>query len=139
MKRIQALRRPNYSDGLSETKTRCTRLGQERLPVDERTNNTHTALELCQLLECLLAREALSQEGDYRIRRLIRRTRSLRDKMFLKTVKGRELVLLCIELTRALDDHVRSSRQGFYRQLTALEDAFHDLLRKTVEFRVKAG
>ncbi len=107
--------------------------------MNELTNNAMSALDLCRLLESVLERETVSPEADYRIRKLIMRTRPMKDKMFLKTVKGRELILVCIELTNALQDAVRSGRQGVYRQLTVLENAYDELLRRTYEFRVKAG
>lgn len=102
-------------------------------------NSRISALELCGLLEHLLESAKLSPEVEYRIRKLITRTTPITDKMFLKTVKGKELIVECLELARLLENQLVSGRQGVYGRLTQLENAHDELLKRTYEFRVKAG
>ena len=98
-----------------------------------------TLPELSRGWESLLDLEGVSAESKYRIRRLIGRARPLADKMFLKTVKGRETLRQCAELTDQVRAQLESEGRHLYEALTQLEKTFEDLLRKTYEFRVKAG
>jgi hypothetical protein len=98
-----------------------------------------SALELCSVWETILKEDGLSTETRYRIRKLIDRTRPLVDKMFVKTLKGREMIVECADITRVIQDHVRSDQDRLYFLLTHLETVYEDFLKKTYEFRVKAG
>ncbi|MDQ7781747.1 MAG: hypothetical protein RDU20_02630 [Desulfomonilaceae bacterium] len=98
-----------------------------------------SVLELCSLWESILEEEGLSEEVHYRIRKLIDRTRALTDKMFVKTLKGREMIAECADMSRAVQDHVSADRDRLYSLLTHLESVHEDFLKKTYEFRVKAG
>lgn len=98
-----------------------------------------SALELCDLWEKVLEDEGLSAEMQYRIRKLLDRTRPLLDKMFVKTVKGREMLLQCSDMTRAIHDRLKSRQDNVYCLLTDLERTYENFLKKTYEFRVKAG
>ncbi len=98
-----------------------------------------SALDLCGLLEHLLESAHLPDEAEYRIRKLIDRTSPVAGKMFLKTVKGQELIRECMKMTRAVEELLVSGRPDLYRGLTRLETSCDELLRKTSEFRVKAG
>lgn len=98
-----------------------------------------TVHELCREWQSLMEHERLSCEAEYRIRKLVDRTTPLVDKMFLKTVKGQELISQCAEKTQALRAQIGVPGDGLYQSLTALEECYEELLKKTYEFRVKAG
>ncbi|MGB6067217.1 MAG: hypothetical protein WBG50_20610 [Desulfomonilaceae bacterium] len=98
-----------------------------------------TLAELSSGWERLLQAQSLSVESAYRIQRLIDRGVPLANKMFLKTIKGREMILQCAELTRLLRLELESRGERVYEVLTDLEKTYEDLLRKTYEFRIKAG
>lgn len=103
------------------------------------TRTEVTLIELSRDWESLLDLEGISSESGYRIRRLIDRAQPLADKMFLKTVKGREMVLQCSEKTRALRGQLESGSERLYSALTELERLYEELLKRAYEFRVKAG
>lgn len=109
------------------------------LSMDTHTSGKQSALELCSLWEGILEEDGLSSEVRYRLRKLIDRTRPMVDKMFVKTLKGREMIVECANITRTLQDHVRSDQDRLYVLLTHLETVYEDFLTKTYEFRVKAG
>ncbi len=109
------------------------------IPMTTLMSGKESALELCSLWERIIRQEDLSTEARYRIRRLIDRTLPLVDKMFVKTVKGREMITRCADITRGIQDDVRSDHERLYSHLTHLETVYDDFLRKTYEFRVKAG
>ena len=98
-----------------------------------------TLIELARAWEGLLDLEGVSSEPCYRIRKLIDRSQPLAEKMFLKTVKGREMIFQCSEKTRLLRDRLKSQDEGSYRVLTELERSYEDLLKRAYEFRIKAG
>jgi hypothetical protein len=103
------------------------------------TPDRTTVHDLCRDWLSLLAEAELSPEADYRIRKLADRTTPIMGKIFLKTVKGQELISLCAARTRALRDQLGGPGDGLYQRLTALEACYEELLKKTYEFRVKAG
>jgi hypothetical protein len=98
-----------------------------------------TLIELSHAWESLLDLEGISSESGYRIRRLIDRAQPLADKMFLKTVKGREMILQCWEKTRVLRGQLESRGERLYSALTELERLYEELLKRAYEFRIKAG
>lgn|GEM_PF-1161755 len=98
-----------------------------------------TLLDLSRGWESLLTLEDVSPESEYRIRKLISRGGPLADKMFLKTMKGREMMAECSEKTRLVRDQLLTRAEGLYRALTELERAYDELIRKAYEFRIKAG
>ena len=83
--------------------------------------------------------EPLHPEIAYRIEKLIHRMIPLADKIFFKTVKAHELLAKCREKTTALHKQIESDGDNAFLLLTGLEKTFEDLLRKTYEFRIKAG
>jgi len=107
--------------------------------MDSRTSGKVSALELCSLWESILKEDGLSTEVRYRFRKLIDRTRPMVDKMFVKTLKGREMIVECANITRTVQDHVRFDQDRLYILLTHLETVYEDFLTRTYEFRVKAG
>jgi hypothetical protein len=98
-----------------------------------------TLRELSRTWESLLQVERMSAESEYRIRRLIDRALPLADKMFLKTLKGREMMLQCAEQTLLVRNELESRGVRLYEALTELEKTYEDLLKKAYEFRIKAG
>jgi DnaJ-domain-containing protein 1 len=98
-----------------------------------------TLAELSSGWESLLQVQNMSQESAYRIRRLIDRALPLADKMFLKTIKGREMLIQCAQQTVRLRDELESHGERLHKAMTELEKTYEDLLKKTHEFRVKAG
>lgn len=98
-----------------------------------------TLIELSRDWESLLDLDGISSESGYRIRRLINRAQPLADKMFLKTVKGREMILQCSEKTRVLRNQLESRGERLFSALTELERLYEELVKRTYEFRIKAG
>jgi hypothetical protein len=107
--------------------------------MDSETPGPFTLAELSRGWERLLQAQNMSEESAYRIRRLIERSLPLADKMFLKTIRGREMVLQCAERTLLVRDELESRGERVYETLTELEKIYEDLLKKAYEFRVKAG
>ena len=96
-------------------------------------------LELRDIWESMVQMERLHPEIAYRIEKLVHRIAPLADKVFLKTVKARELLVECREKTAALQNQIESDGNNAFYLLTNIEKTFEDLLRKTYEFRIKAG
>lgn len=80
-----------------------------------------------------------ASEVAYRFHRLSQTLAPLADRLYLKTVKGRELLWDCQRQTATLKEHLATLEPDFFRRLTALEDAVARLQREVHEFRVKAG
>lgn len=97
------------------------------------------ALELQDIWESMVQMDHLHPEIAYRIEKLVHRIAPLADKVFLKTVKARELLIECREKTAALQNQIESDANNAFYVLTNLEKTFEDLLRKTYDFRIKAG
>ena len=83
--------------------------------------------------------ESLHPEIAYRMEKLAHRIAPLADKVFLKTIKARELLMECKEKTAALQNQIESHGNNAFYVLTNLEKTFEDLLTKTYKFRIKAG
>ncbi len=107
--------------------------------MDREPHVTITLMELSRAWESLLDLGGISSELSYRIRRLIDRAHPLADKMFLKTIKGREMILQCWEETCAFRNQLESQDARLYEVLTDLEKSYEELIKRTYEFRVKAG
>lgn len=75
----------------------------------------------------------------YRIEKLVSRLDVVVDKLFIKTVKAHHILLECIHLTEQFRTELSSRQKHVYGLLTRLEFCVDDLVRKTHEFRVKAG
>ena len=97
------------------------------------------AKELQDIWASMAQMERLHPEIEYRIEKLVHRIAPLTDKFFLKTVKAREMLVECREKTAALQNQIESDGDNAFYQLTNLEKTIEDLVKKTYEFRIKAG
>ena len=87
----------------------------------------------------LLTEKGVSEELSYRIEKLDNRLEPILDKMYLKTVKGQEMLKLCGQKTESVRTAFLSGNDGLFHLLTDLEKTYEELLKKTYEFRIKAG
>jgi len=95
--------------------------------------------EFCNACAALLTQPGLSPELAYRIKKMKDGVAPIHDKMYLKTLKGEETLLKCIEKTRFVKQHLSDLDDVLYSLLTDLEMTCDDLITRTYEFRVKAG
>jgi hypothetical protein len=87
----------------------------------------------------VLGHEACRDEIRYRVQKLRNCLAIAEDKFFLKTPKAREQLRICIDIADRLSLVIGSGDHNEFAIITALEMTFNDLLKKTYEFRVKAG
>ncbi len=106
--------------------------------MNERKDGKFRAMDLADAWAEMVSQGALPPEIHYRISKMIQRILPMTDKMFIKTVKAGDIIADCLEKTRRLDALIRSGASP-YPLLTDIEQAFEDLLKKTYEFRIKAG
>ncbi len=99
----------------------------------------NAAKELQDIWDGVSQTEGLHSEIKYRLQKLSCRLTPLMDKMYLKTVKAGETLAECKEMTVSLQEHINAQGDEAFYILTNLEQTFENLLRKTYEFRVKAG
>ncbi len=95
--------------------------------------------EFASTCEVILARPGLSPEVSYRIRKLMERVAPVSDRVYLKTLKGGETLLKCIEKAEIVGAHLDAEDESLYRLITDLEITCEALLTVTYEFRIKAG
>lgn len=95
--------------------------------------------ELLAAWEELLHQLEPASEVAYRLTRLHQTLAPLADRLYLKTVRGRELLLDCQTQTAGLKAQLAAPDLTFFRRLTTLEDTVALLQREVHEFRVKAG
>jgi hypothetical protein len=81
----------------------------------------------------------LSQEVAYRLEKLILRLDVIVDKMFVKTVRAHDMLSECQQLTERFRSELNKHYHEALLQLTRLEAHLDELVRKTHEFRIKAG
>jgi hypothetical protein len=86
----------------------------------------------------MVACKGLARETVYRVEKLALKLDALAEKTFLKTFKARDILLECAELTEQLQTELEQSPNAF-RTLTRLEGLIDDLIKKTHDFRIKAG
>jgi hypothetical protein len=87
----------------------------------------------------IVARGEASGETGYRMQKLSRRLDAVMEKMFIKTVKARDLLMECLQLTEQVKVELDRHASTDFKLLTRLEHCVDELVRKTYEFRVKAG
>jgi len=98
-----------------------------------------TVQALCSEWQGLLELGLLSEEGRYRICKLINRTAPVAGKFFLKTLKAREVIAQCAEKTQMVGEHLLAGSDQIYEAMTDLELCYDGLLKMTYQFRIKAG
>ncbi len=81
----------------------------------------------------------LHPEIAYRVERLSHRIDPLVDKAYLKTIKAGKLLMECKGKTNDIRQHLKDGGERIYHLLTDLERTFEDLVKRTYEFRIKAG
>lgn len=102
-------------------------------------NGKALGLKLVRRWEGLLEQEGLAPEVVYRLRKIRQGLLPLLDRLYLKTLKGQEMLLKCTEQTRVLQERLPPSDENLYILLTNLERTCEELFQKIYEFRVKAG
>ena len=107
--------------------------------MDDSGSGKNKALELQALWKSMIETKHLHPEIAYRVGKLADRMVPLADKIFLKTVRARQLLLECGEKTALLQTRIESNENDTFLVLTNLEKTFEYLLTKTYEFRIKAG
>ena len=96
-------------------------------------------LELTRLLAALAARQDLTPEITYRLGKMRRGLLPLLDRLYLKTLKGQDMLMDCLKKVKDLEGHLPSPDDTSFHLLTDLEVTYEELLRTIYEFRVKAG
>lgn len=103
------------------------------------SNGKHVIQRLHAIWREIMANGEPTREIGYRLQKLSLRLDVVVDKIFIKTVKASDMLMECMQLTEQfqaeLDRHARTD----FRLLTRLERRLDELVRKTFEFRVKAG
>ena len=107
--------------------------------MDYLSSGKKQARELQGSWESMAQMERLHPEIAYRVHKLVHRITPLADHIFFKTIKAHQLLAECSEKTVALQKQIKSNGNHVFTLLTNLENTFEDLVRKTYEFRVKAG
>ncbi len=87
----------------------------------------------------LIESKGLSAEFAYRIDKLVLRLDVVVDKVFVKTVKARNMLSECEQITVLLKSELNRSQNKALALLTRLEDRIEHLVSETHAFRVKAG
>jgi hypothetical protein len=104
------------------------------------SNGKEAIRRLVSLWQAILAESGSTREIGYRIEKLISRLDVVVDKMFTKTVKAHEMLHDCLLLTdRFQAERIHSNGTKALVLLTRLESCVDELVKKTHEFRVKAG
>ena len=105
----------------------------------DRPSEIPLARQLCQLWEEMLDADALCEEVEYRVRKLLNRAEPIQGKAFLQTVKGQEMTGQCLVMTRALRGSLQREAELPWAGLTDLEVLFDELLKMAYAFRVRTG
>lgn len=86
----------------------------------------------------MLSARQLTDEVTYRIQKLIVRLDAIGDKIFVSTLKGHEILIECLKITERFKSE-QNKPDSALRLLTRLENHMDDLVKKTHDFRIKAG
>jgi hypothetical protein len=105
----------------------------------ELSNGKNMIVRLDSKLWDIIAANGLSSEIIYRIQKLMLRLDVIVDKLFIKTVKAQECLLKCLQLTEQLKSEIDNRHDTALLLLTRLESQIDDLVKKTHDFRIKAG
>ena len=87
----------------------------------------------------IIASKNPTREIIYRIEKLALRLDTVADKIFVKTVKAQDILSECMRLTENFKAELIESRNTALLLLTRIEERVDDLIKKTHEFRIKAG
>lgn len=102
-------------------------------------NGKGAILQLNASLREIIATGRPTYEIVYRIEKLLLRLDGVADKIFIKTVKAQSILLDCIRYTDQLRSNLHKCPNSFFLGLTRLETLIESLVKKTYEFRIKAG
>ena len=103
------------------------------------TSGKSVIIHLNSVWREIISAEMLSDEIVYRLEKLILRLDAVADKIFVKTTKAHIILLKCLRLTEQFQSKIDAHREAAFLLLTHLEDCVDGLVRKTNEFRIKAG
>jgi hypothetical protein len=104
------------------------------------SNGKEAIRRLVSLWQAIITQSGSTREIGYRMAKLISRLDVVVDKMFTKTVKAHEMLHDCIVLTEQFQaERIHAKGTRALVLLTRLESCVDDLVKKTHEFRVKAG
>ena len=81
----------------------------------------------------------LHPEIAYRIEKLVHRIVPLTDKVFLKTVEARQLLMECGEKTTLLQNQIESNGNDAFRVLTNLEKTIRVFVDKNIRIPNQGG
>lgn len=87
----------------------------------------------------ILQHEACTEEVRYRLQKLRDCMGIAEDKFFIGTPKAREQIEWCVDIADRLLVRICSESNDRFAIITELEVTLNDLLKKTYEFRIKAG
>jgi hypothetical protein len=87
----------------------------------------------------MITAKGLTGELAYRIEKLIQRLDVTVDKIFVKTVKARNILIECETLTEQFKSELNKPHDKALLLLTRLEDHIDGLVKETHAFRIKAG
>lgn len=102
-------------------------------------NGKKTIIRLNAIWRDIISARGPAREITYRIEKLILRLDAVADKIFIKTVKAHGILLECLQLTDQFQSKLNAHQDAAFFLLTRLEGRVDDLVRKTHEFRIKAG
>jgi hypothetical protein len=103
------------------------------------SNGKNFLVRLDSSWRSIVAANRLTGEFVYRIEKLLLRLDVVADKIFIKTVKAHEILLECVQLTEQFKSELNKRHDSALLLLTRLESCIDDLVKKTHEFRIKAG
>ncbi len=87
----------------------------------------------------ILAVNELTCEFIYRIQKLVVRLDAIADKIFITTLKAHEILFECLRVTEQFKSELNKCHDNALLLLTCLESHINDLVKKTHDFRIKAG
>lgn len=103
------------------------------------SNGKSTIARLASSWEEIIAAQGPTTEILYRIEKLILRLDVIADKIFIKTVKAQNILAECEQLTEQFKSEITKYSHKTFLLLSRLESRMEDLVKKTHEFRIKAG
>ena len=92
-----------------------------------------------RLLRRIGEHQDATSEMRYRAQRIAGSIETARDKFYMKTPKAREEIQTCVQIAQNLLSLIDSNDNDPYIVITELEKTVSDLLKKTYDFRIKAG